>query len=89
MQEATRGPPLQRHRPARAVAQQPLQARAVVRCNAHAGVHREAAVLVAQHLLDLGAVGKRKYAYDVWGDTVNIASRMESAAEPGRVNVSA
>ncbi|MDX2219109.1 MAG: adenylate/guanylate cyclase domain-containing protein [Burkholderiales bacterium] len=36
-----------------------------------------------------GVVGKRKYAYDVWGDTVNIASRMESAGEPGRVNVSA
>jgi adenylate cyclase len=39
--------------------------------------------------LDLGVVGKRKYAYDVRGDTVKIASRMESAAEPGRVNVSA
>jgi class 3 adenylate cyclase len=36
-----------------------------------------------------GVVGKRKYAFDVWGDTVNVASRMESAGEPGRVNVSA
>jgi len=36
-----------------------------------------------------GVVGKRKYAFDVWGDTVNIASRMESAGEPGRVNISA
>ena len=36
-----------------------------------------------------GVVGKRKYAYDIWGDTVNIASRMESAGEAGRVNVSA
>jgi class 3 adenylate cyclase len=36
-----------------------------------------------------GIVGKRKYAFDIWGDTVNIASRMESAGEPGRVNVSA
>ena len=32
---------------------------------------------------------KRKYAFDIWGDTVNIASRMESSGEPGRVNVSA
>mgnify|MGYP006279167673 FL=1 len=36
-----------------------------------------------------GVVGKRKYAFDIWGDTVNIASRMESAGEPGKVNVSA
>jgi len=36
-----------------------------------------------------GVVGKHKYAFDVWGDTVNIASRMESAGEAGRVNVSA
>jgi class 3 adenylate cyclase len=36
-----------------------------------------------------GIVGKHKYAYDVWGDTVNIASRLESASESGRVNVSA
>ena len=36
-----------------------------------------------------GVVGKRKFAFDIWGDTVNIASRMESAGEAGKVNVSA
>jgi len=35
-----------------------------------------------------GVVGKRKFAYDIWGDTVNIASRMESACEEGRINIS-
>lgn len=35
-----------------------------------------------------GVVGKKKYAYDIWGSTVNIASRMESAGEPGQVNIS-
>jgi class 3 adenylate cyclase len=35
-----------------------------------------------------GVVGKKKYAYDIWGTTVNIASRMESNGTPGRVNIS-
>lgn len=35
-----------------------------------------------------GVVGSKKFAYDIWGDTVNIASRVESAGEAGRVNVS-
>lgn len=36
-----------------------------------------------------GVVGKKKYAYDIWGGTVNVASRMESNGEAGRVNISA
>ena len=35
-----------------------------------------------------GVVGIRKFAFDVWGDTVNFASRMESSGIPGRINVS-
>lgn len=35
-----------------------------------------------------GVVGSKKFAYDIWGDTVNIASRMESCSEPGRINIS-
>ena len=35
-----------------------------------------------------GIVGSKKFAYDIWGDTVNIASRMESSGEPGKVNIS-
>jgi adenylate cyclase len=34
-------------------------------------------------------VGQKKYAYDIWGSTVNIASRMESNGTPGRINISA
>lgn len=49
--------------------------------NMRAGIHSGAVIA--------GVVGKRKFTYDVWGDTVNVASRMESAGEPGRVNVSA
>ncbi len=35
-----------------------------------------------------GIVGVRKYAYDIWGDTVNIAARMEQNSEPGKINIS-
>ena len=36
-----------------------------------------------------GVVGTKKFAYDIWGDTVNTAARLEEACEPGRINVSA
>lgn len=35
-----------------------------------------------------GVVGTSKFQYDIWGDTVNTASRMESSAEPGRIQLS-
>lgn len=35
-----------------------------------------------------GVVGTKKFAYDIWGDTVNTAARLEEACEPGRINVS-
>ena len=35
-----------------------------------------------------GIVGTKKFQYDIWGDAVNTASRMESAGEPGKVNIS-
>jgi class 3 adenylate cyclase len=36
-----------------------------------------------------GVIGKTKFAYDIWGDTVNIAARLESASEANRINASA
>jgi len=35
-----------------------------------------------------GVVGKHKFQYDIWGDTVNVAARMEQNSEPGRINIS-
>lgn len=34
-----------------------------------------------------GVIGESKFSYDLWGDTVNLASRMESKGQPGRVQV--
>jgi class 3 adenylate cyclase len=48
--------------------------------NIRIGIH--AGPLVA------GVIGKQKFSYDVWGATVNFASRMESSGAPGRINVS-
>ena len=47
---------------------------------ARLGIHTGAVVA--------GVVGTKKFAYDIWGDTVNIAARMQSSGEKGRVNVS-
>lgn len=44
------------------------------------GVHTGAVVA--------GVVGKKRFAYDIWGDAVNLAARMESSGEVGRVNIS-
>lgn len=35
-----------------------------------------------------GVVGEKKFAYDIWGDTVNVAARMESNSDAGKVNIS-
>lgn len=35
-----------------------------------------------------GVVGKSKFAFDIWGDTVNVAARLESSGDPGKINIS-
>jgi class 3 adenylate cyclase len=35
-----------------------------------------------------GIVGDRKFQYDIWGDSVNVAARMEQSGEVGKVNIS-
>jgi adenylate cyclase len=34
-----------------------------------------------------GVVGVKKFAYDIWGDTVNIAARVQEACEPNQINI--
>ena len=50
------------------------------RFEARIGIHRGPVVA--------GVVGSKKFAFDIWGDTVNIAARVEQAGEGGKINIS-
>lgn len=56
------------------------EARGLKSWNIRLGIHT--GTLIA------GVVGKKKFSYDIWGDAVNTASRMESHGEAGKVNIS-
>jgi class 3 adenylate cyclase len=55
-------------------------ARGILALEIRAGIHTGPVIA--------GIVGSKKYAYDIWGPTVNIAARMESSGESGKLNVS-
>jgi class 3 adenylate cyclase len=56
--------------------------------NARMGAQLRLRIGVHRGPLVAGVIGAQKFTYDIWGDTVNVASRMESTGEPGRVHVS-
>jgi adenylate cyclase len=51
-------------------------------------VFREMRIGVHTGPVVAGVIGKNKFAYDIWGDAVNLAARLEENGEPGRVNIS-
>lgn len=51
------------------------------------GEPMQARVGIASGPVVAGVIGRRKFAYDLWGDTVNLASRLESNGQPGRILV--
>ena len=61
---------------------------ALARFNAHSGNTLQIRIGINSGPIVAGVIGKRKFIYDLWGDTVNVASRMESHGLPGTVHIS-
>lgn len=74
--------------PARAVAEFALDLLSAVD-GLNGGLGQRLALRIGIHSgpVVAGVIGKAKFAYDLWGDTVNVASRLENLAEPGTIQV--
>ena len=83
------GIPLHRADHAQAVADIALEMiQTLASLNADKGTHLRVRIGINTGPIVAGVIGKRKFTYDLWGDTVNLASRMESSGVPGLVHVS-
>lgn len=58
------------------------------RFNKENGTNMQVRIGVNMGFVVAGIIGKKKFIYDLWGEAVNLASRMESCGKPGKMNVS-
>ena len=83
------GIPVPRADHARALVTLALQMQAVARDEEFCGRRLQLRIGLNSGSVVAGVIGRRKFSYDLWGDVVNIASRMESHGVPGEVQLTA
>lgn len=83
------GAPEPREDHAEAIAQMAIEMQLSMRKFRAISTHEEIQIRIGIHTGEVvaGVIGKKKFAYDLWGDAVNTASRMESHGEAGKIHV--
>jgi class 3 adenylate cyclase len=82
------GLPVARPDHAEALARYALELRTAAECENFAGEPLRLRIGLHSGPIVAGVIGKRRFAYDLWGDTVNVAARIQRSAEPGEVRIS-
>jgi class 3 adenylate cyclase len=84
------GLPIPRTDHAEAIAQMALAMQAAVeRFQSEQGENIQIRIGINTGVVVAGVIGTKKFIYDLWGDAVNVASRMESSGQPGSIQVTA